>query len=135
MNYNCQLWRDSEEGRTGFVRRNECLQISRKSHTAAPEMPDIGKGVNDKFGCVRMPPCHARIKTDSVVMIWVFVQVVDPVADSVHKKEGAAQAEKYDEVDSVEYASFQDVCRSILVVPLSSGLKVDFRSDLVGKSY
>lgn len=53
-------------------------------------MLDFGKGVNDPFGCIRVPPCQARIKTVRVVMIWVFVQVVDTVAEIIVGKEGVA---------------------------------------------
>ena len=87
MNHNCQLWRDPEKRRTGFIRRNECLQISRNPHIAAPKMPDFRKIVIDPFGRGRVPPCEARIKTDRIVMIWVFVQVVDPVAEIGLEKE------------------------------------------------
>jgi hypothetical protein len=81
-------------------------------------MLDFRERVNDPFGYVRVPPCQARIKTDRVVMIWVFVQVIDPVAELVLEKEAAAQDEEYGEVGNVEYASFQDVCRSVLVKSL-----------------
>ena len=57
-------------------------------------MLDFRKRVDDPFGCVRVPPCQTRIKTDRVVVIWVFVQVVDAVAEIILKKEAAAQAEE-----------------------------------------
>jgi hypothetical protein len=57
-------------------------------------MFEFRERVNDPFGCVRVAPFEARIKTDRVVMIWVFVQVVDTVTEIVHEKKGVAQAEK-----------------------------------------
>ena len=77
-----------------------------------------------------MPPFEVRIETDRVVMIWVFVQIIDPLAETAIENEGEANDGKHHaESKNVGYTSFPEICRSILVQandePLSSGLKVD----------
>jgi hypothetical protein len=72
-------------------------------------------------------------------MIWVFVQIVDTFSEIIIEKEGEANdGEYHDELESVEYASFQNTRRSIHVKPLSYGMKVDVRDALtkaVNKGY
>ena len=87
MNHDRQLWGDSEERRTRCISGNEHLQISRKLQTPVPDTPDFREKVNDPSGCVGIPPCQARIKTQRVVVMWVFVQIVDLVMESALEKE------------------------------------------------
>lgn len=104
-----------------------------------PDTSNFREKVNDPFGCVRVPPFQARIKTVRVVVIRVFVQIVDSVAESgLEKEEKTHSGKQVEEVEYVEYTSFQDVCGSILVIPLKSGLRVNIRDVLtkvVGKSH
>ena len=85
MNHNCQLWRDSEDRWTRFVRGDDCLQCPRKPQIFLPDTRDFREKVDDPSGRVRVPPLEVRIKTDRVDMIWMFVQIINPVAETVRQ--------------------------------------------------